>query len=82
MNPEEIKKALADLAKAAWKDKDYQGKVSFYPSKKFRDKVQELFGHDVDEVFITADDMRHIKTRHGDNEEKRGQINITEENIG
>ncbi len=78
----EIKKALADLAEKSWNDKDYNGKVSFNPSKKFRDKVQELFGHDVDEIFITASDMRHIKSHHGENEEKRGQINITVENIG
>lgn len=69
----EIKKSLVNLARAAWGDKTVQGKVSFKPSQKLRDKVQELFGHDIDEVFITADDMRHIKNAHSEGEEKRGQ---------
>ena len=77
----EIKKALTNLAREAWSDKKAQGKVSFKPSQKLRDKVQELFGHDIDEVFITADDMRHIKKHHSEYEEKRGQIGLTPENI-
>lgn len=77
----EIKKSLVNLARAAWNDKTVQGKVSFKPSQKLRDKVQELFGHDIDEVFITADDMRHIKNDHSEHEEKRGQVNVTPENL-
>ena len=77
----EIKTALVNLARAAWSDKKAQGKVSFKPSQKLRDKVQEFFGHDIDEVFITADDMRHIKNAHSDSEEKRGQVNLTPEDI-
>lgn len=50
----QTKKVLANLAKAAWNDKNFNGKVSFTPSKKFRDKAQELFGHDIDIVFITG----------------------------
>ena len=78
---EEIKQSLVELANRAWSDSKAQGRVSFAPSKKLRDKVQELFGHDIDEVFITADDMRHIKNDHGANEEKRGQVNITSDEI-
>ena len=48
-----VKKAITELAGKAWSDKDYNGKVSFTPSEKFRNKAQELFGHDVKEVFIT-----------------------------
>lgn len=78
---EEIKQSLVELANRAWSDSKAQGRVSFAPSKKLRDRVQELFGHDIDEVFITADDMRHIKNDHGANEEKRGQVNITSDEI-
>ena len=77
----EIKTALVNLARAAWSDKKAQGKVSFKPSQKLRDKVREFFGHDIDEVFITADDMRHIKNAHSDGEEKRGQVNLTPDDI-
>lgn len=78
---EEIKQSLVELANRAWSDSKAQGRVSFAPSKKLRDKVQELFGHDIDEVFITADDMRHIKKHHAENEEKRGQVSLTPESI-
>ena len=77
----EIKTALVNLARAAWSDKKAQGKVSFKPSQKLRDKVRELFRHDIDEVFITADDMRHMKNAHSDGEEKRGQVNLTPEDF-
>lgn len=77
----EIKKSLVNLARAAWNDKTVQGKVSFKPSQKLRDKVQELFGHDIDEVFITADDMRHIKNAHSEGEEKRGQESLTPDDM-
>ena len=77
----EIKTALVNLARAAWSDKKAQGKISFKPSQKLRDKVRELFGHDIDEVFITADDMRHIKNDHSEHEERRGQVNMTPENF-
>ncbi len=78
---EETKKSLIELAEKAWDDKNFNGKVSFQPSQKFRDKVQELFGHNVDTVFITADDVRHIKKHHGQLESQRGQLEITPETI-
>ena len=49
--------------------------------QKLKDKVKELFGHDIDTVFITADDIRHIKSGHSEHEEKRGQINLSEQDI-
>ncbi|WP_298595319.1 zeta toxin family protein, partial [uncultured Mitsuokella sp.] len=39
------------------------------------------FGHGIDEVFVTADDLRHIRNDHGANEEKRGQVNVTAETV-
>ncbi|MBR0288358.1 MAG: hypothetical protein IJQ82_05210, partial [Selenomonadaceae bacterium] len=77
----QTKKALAELAKAAWNDKNFNGKVSFTPSKKFRDKAQELFGHDIDTVFITGSDIRHIKGHHGTGEDARGQVDMTPDSI-
>lgn len=77
----ETKKALVELATVAWNDKNYNGKVSFTPSKKFRDKVQEFLGHDVSTVFITGSDVRHIKSHHSKSESQRGQIDVTPESI-
>lgn len=76
-----IKKSLLNLATKVWQNPRAQGKVTFYPSQKLKDKVKELFGHDIDTVFITADDIRHIKSGHPEHEESRGQINLSEQDI-
>ena len=76
-----IKKSLLNLATKVWQNPRAQGKVTFYPSQKLKDKVKELFGHDIDTVFITADDIRHIKSGHSEHEENRGQINLSEQDI-
>ena len=76
---EVVKKALVDLAQKAIQDKTVQGKVSFKPSQRLKDKLKELMGHDISEVFITADYMRHLKNHHGEDEEKRGQVNFKPE---
>ncbi|WP_444321846.1 hypothetical protein, partial [Megasphaera sp.] len=74
-----IKKSLLDLATKVWQNPRAQGKVTFYPSQKLKDKVKELFGHDIDTVFSTADDILHIKIGHSEHEENRGQINLSEQ---
>ena len=79
---EAVKQSLVDLAREAWVDKSARGRGSFKPSQKLRDKVQELFGHDVTEVFITADGIRHLRNHHGEGEEKRGQINFVPDMAG
>ncbi|MCI6283595.1 glucosaminidase domain-containing protein [Selenomonas sp.] len=73
---DEIREELIDLAAYAWVDKKFQGKVSFRPSEKLNAKLEELFGHTVDEVFITADDVRHLKNNHSNGEERRGQRSL------
>jgi len=40
-------------------------------------KLTELLGKEIHKIFITDSDVRHIKRRHGQNEERRGQIDIT-----
>lgn len=76
---EAVKKALVDLAQKALQDKTVQGKVSFNPAQRLKEKMKELMGHDISEVFITADGMRHLRNHHGEDEEKRGQVNFKPE---
>jgi hypothetical protein len=79
---EAVKKSLVELAENAWADKSFHGKVSFKPSQKLKEKIKELMGHDISEVFITADNMRHLRNHHGEAEEKRGQVNFKPEMAG
>ena len=78
---ETMKKTLVELAKKAWNDKSVNNKVSFYPSEKLNAKIQELFGHSINEVFITSNGIRHIKKHHSEYEEKRGQVSLTPNDI-
>jgi len=74
---ETVKKSLVDLAEEVWEGKFSHRRVSFKPSHKLRDRAKEFFGHDIDEVYITSDDVRHIKKHHSEHEEKRGQKSLT-----
>lgn len=76
-----VKESLADLARRVWTDPKAQGRVDFIASDKLRNKTKKLLGHEISTVFITADDIRHIKKHHSEHEEKRGQISLTEKDI-
>lgn len=67
------------LAQKAWEDKDFKDKVSFVPSERFERRLSDLLGHNVGEVVITADAIRHIKSHHGNvkQESNRGQKALT-----
>ncbi len=76
-----MKKALAELARKAWENNNINEKVSFAPSDKLQQKVCELFGHTINEIFITGSDIRHIKNHHAKDERLRGQRDITPQDI-
>lgn len=76
-----IRADIRRLAQEAWENKDVNDSVEFYPSKKLRQKVKDLLGHNVNAVVITSDDIRHIKNHHSEYENKRGQINLTAEHM-
>ena len=80
-NADRIRKSLIAMATKAWNDNNVHERVSFPPSQKLKAKVKELFEHDIDEVFITSDDVSHIKKHHSENEEKRGQVSLTADDI-
>ena len=72
---------LFNRANIAWRDKDSKGKVVVSLSGKAKARFDELLGTDVKQFVITDDAIRHIKNKHGQNEESRGQRNLTPEDI-
>jgi hypothetical protein len=40
-------------------------------------ELKRLLGKDIQTVFLTDSDVRHIKKKHGNNEAARGQVDIT-----
>lgn len=73
--------ALLQQALTAWNDDQSKKKFVFAPSERLANAYYELLGHEINQVVITDDAIRHIKKRHSEGEEKRGQVNITPEDI-
>lgn len=68
-------------ARTAWSDEKSKNRTNFIPSEGFIEAVRDLVGLDIRLVVITDDAIRHIKSKHSQGEELRGQINITPEDI-
>jgi hypothetical protein len=68
---------IVALAESTWAGSRKSAKIEFALSDRLRIKLKELLGKDVNKIFITDSDARHIKKHHGQNEEKRGQVDIT-----
>jgi hypothetical protein len=73
--PEAI--ALVGLAESVWKGNKQAARVDFALSSRLKAELQMLMGKDIENVFITDSDARHIKKHHGQREALRGQIDIT-----
>ena len=67
---------IVAMAESAWVGSRKAAKIEFSLSDRLKIKLTELLGKEVDKVFITDSDARHIKKHHGQNEDKRGQVDI------
>ncbi|MGM9812387.1 MAG: hypothetical protein ACI30V_06030 [Muribaculaceae bacterium] len=72
---------LHNRASTAWNNKDSKGKAVFGLSLKAKTRFKELLGSDTKQLIITDDAIRHIKQKHGEREELRGQKNLTPDDI-
>ncbi|MCL2809257.1 MAG: hypothetical protein FWD24_04215 [Treponema sp.] len=68
---------IVAMAESAWAGNRNTAKIEFSLTDKLKIKLKELLGKEIIKIFITDSDARHIKKHHGQNEEKRGQIDIT-----
>ncbi|MDR0301883.1 MAG: hypothetical protein LBI04_06180 [Treponema sp.] len=68
---------IVAMAESAWAGNTKTAKIEFSLSDNLKTKLYELLGKEIHKVFITDSDVRHIKKHHGQNENRRGQINIT-----
>jgi hypothetical protein len=48
---------------------------------KLQNEFKKLLDKDIQTVFLTDSDIRHIKKKHGRNESARGQVDITAEDF-
>ncbi|MDR1786172.1 MAG: hypothetical protein LBR23_06915 [Spirochaetaceae bacterium] len=73
--------ALIDMAQRAWNGDKTAARFNFAPSEKLKAELKKRTGQDLQQVFITDSDIRHIKNQHSQNEGSRGQVDISPEDI-
>jgi hypothetical protein len=68
---------IVAMAESAWAGNRKTVKIEFSLSDNLKTKLYELLEKEIHKIFITDSDARHIKKHHGQNENKRGQVDIT-----
>jgi hypothetical protein len=68
--------AFAGLATSVWNGSKSPAKIEMEVKGRLYTELKTLLGKDIQTVFITDSDIRHIKKKHGSNEKARGQVEI------
>jgi len=69
--------AFAGVAESVWNGNNSPVKVEMRVSGRLHAELRRLLDKDIQTVFLTDSDIRHIKKKHGSNEAARGQVDIT-----
>jgi len=69
--------AFVGVAESVWNGNNSPVKVEMRVSGRLHAELRRLLGKDIQTVFLTDSDIRHIKKKHGSNEAARGQVDIT-----
>jgi len=69
--------AFAGAAVSVWNGSTSPVKIEMVVKGKLYAELKKLLNKDIQTVFLTDSDIRHIKKKHGSNEAGRGQIDIT-----
>lgn len=67
---------LVGTAESDWKGSDARVNISIDVGQRLADTIGEEIEGQLECVFITDSDIRHIRRKHGANEERRGQQSI------
>ena len=68
---------IVAMAESTWAGSRKAAKIEFSLSDNLKIKLKELLGKEIRKIFITDSDARHIRKHHGQNEDRRGQVDIT-----
>ncbi len=78
--PEET--LLIGAAESVWNGSDARIKISIDVGSRLVVAMSEHLSSALENVFITDSDIRHIKRKHGTNEEERGQVAVKPSDFG
>ena len=73
--------AFAGLALSVWNGNSSPAKVEMTVKGKLRAKLRKMLSKEIQTIFLTDSDIRHIKKKHGSNESLRGQVDILPEDF-
>lgn len=68
---------FAAIAGSVWQGSKAAVKMELQVAGRLKAELQRLLGTDVQTIFVTDSDIRHIKKQHGQGEALRGQIDVT-----
>jgi hypothetical protein len=69
--------AFAGAAASVWNGSSSPVKIEMVVKGRLYTELKKLLNKDIQTVFLTDSDIRHIKKKHGSNEAAKGQIDIT-----
>jgi hypothetical protein len=69
--------AFAGAAASVWNGSNSPVKIEMVVKGRLYAELKKMLNKDIQTVFLTDSDIRHIKKKHGSNEASRGQVNIT-----
>jgi len=69
--------AFTGAAISVWNGSTSPIKIEMAVKGRLFYELKKLLNKDIQTIFLTDSDIRHIKKKHGSNETERGQINIT-----
>jgi hypothetical protein len=69
--------AFAGAAASVWNGSASPVKIEMVVKGRLHTELQKLLNRDIQTIFLTDSDIRHIKKKHGSNEAARGQVDIT-----
>jgi hypothetical protein len=73
--------AIVGMAESVWSGNTQSARIDFSLSDKLKTELKGLLDKDIESIFITDSDARHIKKKHGQGEALRGQEDIKPEDF-
>ena len=68
---------FVEVAESVWNGSTFPIKIEMTVKGRLHMELQRLLNKNIQTIFLTDSDIRHIKNKHGANEAARGQVNIT-----
>lgn len=73
--------ALVGAAQSIWEGSNVSVTINISVSHALNDSLRGYLDNDIESIFITDSDIRHIRKTHSDGEKDRGQVDVKPEDF-